>query len=82
MKYFLFLVIFAGTELKAQAPDSVYMPNIYSAKLFLKGNQLAYPVISPGADSQLELVFDDLDADVKTTIIPISCVMQTGSRWR
>ena len=66
MKYFLILVVFAVGELKAQAPDSIYMPNICSAKLYLKGNQLAYPVISPGGDSQLELVFDDLDADVKS----------------
>jgi hypothetical protein len=65
MKYVLLLAFFWCTGLQAQVPDSVYMPNIYSAKLFLKGNQLAYPVISPGAGSLLELQFDDLDADVK-----------------
>ena len=41
------------------------MPNIYSAKLYLKGNQLAYPIITLNGNEQLELVFDDLDADVK-----------------
>jgi len=67
MKYLLLLVlVFIGAHLKAQAPDSVYMPNIYSAKFYLKGNPLAYPVISPNGTNQLELEFDDLDADVKS----------------
>jgi len=66
MKYLLiFILISFGTELKAQVPDSVYSPSIYSVKLYLKGDQLAYPIISPNASNQLELQFDDLDADVK-----------------
>ncbi len=66
MKYLLILLlIYCGKELNAQVPDSIYTPNIYSAKLYLKGNQLAYPIISPNASNQLELQFDDLDADVK-----------------
>jgi hypothetical protein len=67
MKYlFLFILGWIGTGLKAQTPDSVYMPNICSAKLYLKGNQLADPVLSLDGNDQLELVFDDLDADAKT----------------
>jgi hypothetical protein len=67
MKYLLlFIVSIISAGLKAQIPDSVYMPNIYSAKLFLRGNQLAYPIISPNSNGQLELEFDDLDADVKS----------------
>ena len=51
--------------LKAQVPDSVYTSNIYSAKLYLKGNPLAYPLLSLGSNEQMELEFDDLDGDVK-----------------
>jgi len=66
MKYLLILYgIWIGSSIQAQIPDSVYMPNIYSAKLYLKGNQLAYPVLSLGGNEQMELEFDDLDADVK-----------------
>jgi hypothetical protein len=67
MKYlFLLLLAVSGMNLFAQVPDSVYMSNIYSAKLFIKGNQLAYPVLTLNGNEQLELSFDDLDADVKT----------------
>src|SRR5450631_2383455 len=67
MKYLLlFTLVWIGTDLEAQTTDSIYAPNIYSAKLFLKGNQLAYPVITVNGNEQLELFFDDLDGDVKT----------------
>ena len=67
MKYlFILLTVLAGKSLSAQTPDSVYMPNIFSAKLFIKGNQLAYPVLSLNGYEQMELSFDDLDADLKT----------------
>ncbi len=67
MKYlFLFILGWIGTGLKAQTPDSVYMPNICSAKLYLKGNQLADPRLTLDGNDQLELVFDDLDADAKS----------------
>ena len=67
MKYFIILFfVWFGTDLLAQTPDSVYMPNIYSAKLYLRGSQLAYPILSLGGNEQMELDFDDLDADVKT----------------
>ncbi len=67
MKYlFLLALVWIGTDLEAQTPDSVYTPNICSARLFLKGNQLANPVISLKGNEQLVLEFDDLDADVKS----------------
>ena len=67
MKYlFIILLVLMGTALKAQTPDSVYMPNIYSARLYLKGNPLAYPIITLNGNERMELVFDDLDADVKS----------------
>src|SRR5664279_4687810 len=66
MKYGLLLIgLCIGAALEAQKPDSVYMQNIFSAKLYLKGNQLAYPVLTLGGNEQMELEFDDLDADVK-----------------
>lgn len=66
MKYLLILILcLIGTAVNAQAPDSVFLPNIYSAKLFLKGNQLAYPILTLNGNEQMELMFDDLDGDVK-----------------
>jgi hypothetical protein len=52
--------------LKAQLPDEVYHKNIRSVKLFIKGNQAGYPVISLGTLDQLELHFDDMDAYAKS----------------
>ena len=38
MKYLIiFILICIGSDLEAQIPDSVYTPNIASAKLYLKG---------------------------------------------
>ncbi len=66
MKYlFLVIVLFFGMHLAAQIPDSIYTPNIYSVKLFLKGNQLSYPVLTLTGNDKVQLEFDDLDADVK-----------------
>jgi Domain of unknown function (DUF5103) len=66
MKYLiLFILIWLGTVVEAQTPDSVYNPNIYSVKLFLKGNQMSYPILTLNGNDQMELEFDDLDADVK-----------------
>jgi hypothetical protein len=49
----------------AQTPDSIYLPSIRTPQLYLKGNQLAYPIITLNGNQQLELSFDDLDADIK-----------------
>ncbi len=66
MKYLILVFMLAfGMKLAAQIPDSIYTPNIYSVKLFLKGNQLSYPVLTLTGNDQVELEFDDLDADVK-----------------
>jgi hypothetical protein len=67
MKHLLiFSLVWIATKIQAQTPDSVYMPNIYSAKLYLQGNQLAFPVMTLNGNERLELIFDDLDADVKS----------------
>jgi hypothetical protein len=67
MKY-LKILFLVGTwlDLRAQTPDSIYTPNIANAKLFLKGNQMAYPILTLNSSDQLELFFDDFDTDVKT----------------
>lgn len=66
MKYLLLLIfICVETDLTAQIPDSIYTQNISTVKLFVKGNQMSYPVLTLGGSDQLELEFDDLDADVK-----------------
>ncbi len=49
----------------ALAPDSIYMNNIRSAKLYTYGNQLNMPVINLSSGDQVELHFDDMDTDVK-----------------
>lgn len=58
---FTILLLSAG----AQAPDSVYLDNIRSAKLNTNGNQLGFPVINLASGDQVELHFDDMDANVK-----------------
>lgn len=59
----LLLLPFAAN---AQLPDHVYQDNIHSIKLFVKGNQSAYPIISLGSIELLELHFDDLDGYAKS----------------
>ena len=49
----------------AQQPDKIYMPSIHSVKLFVSGNQSAYPIIQLNSSMSLELHFDDLSANVK-----------------
>jgi hypothetical protein len=66
MKYFLvFLFLLSNIGGFAQAPDSVYFPNIKTPQLYVYGNQLEYPMIRLGSNDRLELHFDDLDANVK-----------------
>jgi hypothetical protein len=45
--------------------DMVVSPSIGSPQLYPAGNQLGYPIIRLNSQDQLELSFDDLDADVK-----------------
>lgn len=62
---FIFLLFFAGNNLFAQAPDSIYTSNIKTVRMFNTGNQLSIPVINLNGGNQVQLMFDDLDADVK-----------------
>lgn len=66
MKYSLvFLFAFACLEGLCQIPDAVYSDRIKSVQLHPYGNQLGYPIIRLNSAEQLELHFDDLDANVK-----------------
>jgi len=58
----LLLLSFSAT---AQLPDHVYKSNIKTVKLFKSGDMYSYPVIMLNSNEQLELHFDDMDADVK-----------------
>lgn len=49
----------------AQAPDSIYLNNIKTVRLYNYGNQLSLPIINLNSNDQVELHFDDLHADVK-----------------
>lgn len=62
----LFFLLFISISIFAQRnPDSIYLSNIKSVKFYAHGDQLAYPVISPGSTASLELHFDDLDTKIK-----------------
>jgi len=51
------------TSFIATPPETV--GNIHSVKLYKGGDQTSFPVIALGGTGQMELHFDDLDADIK-----------------
>ncbi len=71
LRNFLFIffqiafLIISSQFIYAQSPDSIYVNNIRTAKLYTYGNQLSMPVINLASGDQVELHFDDMDADVK-----------------
>jgi len=50
----------------AQLPDAVYKDNIKAVRFHMYGNQQSLPVYNMNSADQLELNFDDLDANVKS----------------
>lgn len=64
-KNILFLLLFSAVIAQAQLPDHIYQSNIHTVKLFKYGDIYSYPIIGLNSGDQLELHFDDLDADVK-----------------
>ncbi len=50
----------------AQIPDAVYKDNIKAVRFHMYGNQQSLPVYNMNSGDQLELNFDDLDANVKS----------------
>jgi hypothetical protein len=61
---FSFLLFFYTSD--AQITDSIYKNNITTVRLYNAGNPLTFPVIAMNGRDQLELHFDDLDADIKS----------------
>ncbi|MES1221074.1 MAG: type IX secretion system plug protein domain-containing protein, partial [Bacteroidota bacterium] len=67
LNYFLLITCCAAfVSANAQLTDWIFSPNIKTVKFFAFGNQLEYPVLRLNSSDQLELHFDDLDADVKS----------------
>jgi len=62
---FQFVFLFSSKYIIAQSPDSIYVDNIKTVRLYNFGNQLSLPVINLNSNDQVELHFDDMDADVK-----------------
>src|SRR5580765_1577969 len=66
MKKFIILFLgFATIAAKGQIPDHIYKPSIHSVKLYKYGDIYSYPVMILNSSDQLELHFDDMDADFK-----------------
>ncbi|MEO6820214.1 MAG: DUF5103 domain-containing protein [Ginsengibacter sp.] len=59
------ILLIGVSNLNAQTPDSIYLDNIKTVRLYPTGNQLAMPVINLNSSQQVELHFDDLDGDTK-----------------
>lgn len=66
MKAVLFVLAccFGSTTL-AQISEAVFSPRIKSVQLHMQGDQLSYPILRLNSGDQMELHFDDLDANVK-----------------
>src|SRR6185437_13769285 len=61
----LVVSLFISNFSEAQSPDSIYLKSIATVRLYNGGNQLTMPIIKLNSGDQVELQFDDLDADVK-----------------
>ncbi|MBS1660975.1 MAG: DUF5103 domain-containing protein [Bacteroidetes bacterium] len=62
----LLIALVVAGALHAQIPDYVYSPVIRTPQLFMAGNQIGYPILRLGSTDQLELHFDDIEANVKS----------------
>ena len=62
---FQFVFLFSWNCIIAQAPDSIYVNNIKTVRLYNVGNELSLPVVNLNSGNQAEFHFDDMDADVK-----------------
>ena len=64
-RIFFFLFFITAFTAQAQIPDHIYKENIRSVKLYKAGDIYSYPILMLNTNDQLELHFDDMDADVK-----------------
>lgn len=60
------MLVFLFTITKAQYADAVYKDNVKAVRFHVYGDQLSLPVYKLNSYDQLELNFDDLDANVKS----------------
>ncbi len=60
-----FFLLVQAIAAQAQLPDHIYKSNIHAVKLYRSGDVYSYPVLTMTGNDQLELHFDDMDADVK-----------------
>jgi hypothetical protein len=66
MKRILICILFlSALSAAAQLPDHIYKSNIRTVKLHKYGDIYSYPVLMLNSADQLELHFDDMDADMK-----------------
>lgn len=66
IKYFLLNIFLLSNFFgAAQVADSIYKSNIKTVRLHNAGDQLSLPVINLNSADQVELHFDDMDANVK-----------------
>ncbi|HTE30120.1 MAG TPA: DUF5103 domain-containing protein, partial [Chryseolinea sp.] len=62
---FFYLLLLISGSCFSQIPEKVFSDRIKSVQLYPSNNQLNYPIIHLGGGEQLELHFDDLDANIK-----------------
>lgn len=55
-----------ATAANAQLPEAIYKPNIQCVRFHVSGDQTSLPIYNLNSGDQLELNFDDIDANVKS----------------
>lgn len=68
LEFTIFLLIYSlavCVTTKAQNSDQIYRASIQTVKLYKAGDPRSYPLLVLGEREQLELHFDDLEADIK-----------------
>jgi Domain of unknown function (DUF5103) len=64
--YIFFSLLLAALTGNAQVTDAVYKDNIKCVRLHMYGDQESMPIYNLSSNDQLELNFDDLDANIKS----------------
>jgi hypothetical protein len=66
MRYFVFiLLLISAVATNAQLADHIYKSNIKSVKLHKPGDPYSYPMLRLNSVDDLDLYFDDMDANIK-----------------
>lgn len=61
----LLILLLPALVSRAQWPDHIYKSNIRTVKLYKSDDIYSFPVLKLNSSDQMELHFDDIDADVK-----------------